>query len=47
MPRALAHSAKIMRIAFVAMTVAVSNDGTHYVLVAAPWSLGIWRYIEP
>jgi hypothetical protein len=27
--------------------VAVTFDGTHYVLIAGNWEAGIWRYIEP
>jgi hypothetical protein len=28
-------------------SVAVANNGTHYVFVAVMWSLGLWRYVEP
>lgn len=27
--------------------IAVTNDGTHNILVAATWNSGLWRYIEP
>jgi hypothetical protein len=26
---------------------AVAFDGTHYVIISADWSAGVWRYIEP
>jgi hypothetical protein len=26
---------------------AVTNDGTHDIIVTANWGAGIWRYIEP
>jgi photosystem II stability/assembly factor-like uncharacterized protein len=28
-------------------SVAVANDGAHYVFVAVMWDQGIWRYVEP
>jgi hypothetical protein len=28
-------------------TMAVVNDGTHYIIVDAGWNRGLWRYVEP
>jgi len=28
-------------------TMAVTFDGTHYILVSGSWNAGIWRYVEP
>jgi len=30
-----------------ATSVAVVNDGTHYIFVGVMWRAGIWRYVEP
>jgi hypothetical protein len=27
--------------------IAVTNDGTHSILVAANYNAGLWRYVEP
>ncbi len=30
-----------------AAQIAVTNDGTHNILVTADWTAGLWRYVEP